>query len=777
MPDYYNKYIKYKNKYLNLLKDNKPLIGGLEKKEIKAKLDVIKAKYMQDYIPFTYCEKRGFKQHNGECWNDSIQTLFCFSDELKNQVQGRLFNLSAEDIVELAFLKERDKYLPYFYKNNEANLQRMKDKLIIYIKLLQQRLCIYAHDYQSINENEKVEIIPKSCLTNFTCPVTDPIKTLVEPPSSNNLKEQPPFVKPLFLRTDTKKIGIDVAIIGKEISRNIDFIRKSNIENEKDHGGNLIEYLILINLLSFVFVNDPYVLIIKTIFISQPDYFDITNETVFIEIDSVGEKGAHSTGFFKCNNKLFYYDDNRGIIEFNFIKYLEFYINYQSYDPVINISILMTPFFINIKNNKYYKLLDDEKLKEFDVGKNEIFKVTKFNIINKIKVNDQIDYINKNAINLLEIELFNKTYQNIKKYIESGLDINLKYTDNQSNILQYIIAKGCNDIELIEYLIEEKKIDVNYKDVHGYNLIIYIKENTKQIYEYLINKGVDIKFKINIAEMNILQFIIVNGSDDIELIKYLIEDIKIDVNYIDKYGNTSLSYLKVKDKKTFEYLVNKSSNLNHFNNNNDSTLNFLLLNMKDNLELAIYICTTFEKKLTKIDIIKIINTPNKKNEYLINELAKKNYINIFKYLVERYAIDTRVKDSFKYSPIHYAISKKSNEVFNYILKNNINDPNFLRILTSDGNTLIHFAVFNNNLHAIEKLFEMSDRLYLDIEKTRNREKKLPYEVINDGNGLARYLAHLKYCLYMIKKEKDPEKKQKLIEYKYELRSLYVDNKI
>jgi hypothetical protein len=59
-------------------------------------------KYKKDFTPIVYCDKRGFKQHKGECWNDSIQTMICFSDGIKHFVQRKLWNLSADEIIEFA---------------------------------------------------------------------------------------------------------------------------------------------------------------------------------------------------------------------------------------------------------------------------------------------------------------------------------------------------------------------------------------------------------------------------------------------------------------------------------------------------------------------------------------------------------------------------------------------------------------------------------------------------------------------------------------------------
>lgn len=567
MKDFYEKYMKYKTKYLEL--------SGKKKEEFN-KLNEILIRYKENYTSLTYCDKTGFKQHQGECWNDSIQTLFCFSDSLKNQVQRKLFNLSAEDIVEFAFLRKRNIYLPYIYKYNDSNLKRMKDKLINYIKLLQERL----HLYLSYDKSIKIKPVVKRS------------------------------------RRDSKVLGIEGALTGLEISRNVDLKREDLIKDETDHGGDNIEFITLINLLSIIFLDNPNVLIIENI--NFNNNFDIninTDEIAFIVINSVAEftKDEHWTGFFKCNNKLFYYDDNLGIIEFNLYKYLEFYnTNKNIYSAIINVTNLTGPLFMNKKTNKYYTFSNDCTLNEFIKNKEILFNIKNIDIVKKIKINNEIDYINKNGTNLLEIEIFNKTFINIKRYFENGLDINIKFTNAKINILQYILSKDCDKIELIKYLIEEKNIPINY------NYLNYNGKN-RDIIEYLINKDTDIT-KINNEgysafwilltnviddNLDILKFIcnkLISNKQNIKIIsdtpnnkeyllnilamknyinsfKYLVDTYNVNMKISDsEYKYTpAMNAINTNSNKVFDYIINNKSNIDSkefllMKNKNGSTL-------------------------------------------------------------------------------------------------------------------------------------------------------------------------------------------------------------
>ena len=76
-------------------------------------------------------------------------------------------------------------------------------------------------------------------------------------------------------------------------------------------------------------------------------------------------------------------------------------------------SIFMQPFFKNQKNNKYYSLDNQEIIIK---NSNNLQVFTHLTLFKKIKVSNEIDYINKSRESLLQIEIANKTYINIKKY-------------------------------------------------------------------------------------------------------------------------------------------------------------------------------------------------------------------------------------------------------------------------------------------------------------------------------------------------------------------------
>jgi hypothetical protein len=212
-----------------------------------------------------------------------------------------------------------------------------------------------------------------------------------------------------------------------------------------------------------------------------------------------------------------------------------------------------------------------------------------------------------------------------------------------------------------------------------------------------------------------------------------------------------------------KYLIDKKCDINKINNYKESVLWKLLVNMDDNYDTCKYICQTFASKGQ--DIRKIVDTPDKLGNYLLNELTEKDYINIFKCLVNIYKVNTNVQNTHnKYSPIFMSIYYKSHNIFDNIITNtNNNNINFLKIKLSGGQTLLHTAVLVNNMYAIKKLYEMADRLKVNISIIKDLSGKLPFEVINHTINIneAKYYVYEKYIDYEISKEKDIKKLEEL----------------
>jgi hypothetical protein len=601
MSEYYLNYIKYKNKFINIT-------GGKIEQKNRVRFNELLIKYNKNHTNYTYCDERGFKQHDHECWNDTIQTFFCFSDAFKNQVQKKLWNLTSNEIIEFAMLKNRYKYLPYTYKYDKQRLTDLISKLTNYIQLLQERLCIYVR-------RDSSGIIPKLCLTiENECPIIDPNKI---------------FTK----KNESRRLGIKAAVIGITIEENK---TRENIE-DKHYGDSHIE-LLLSNLLSTIFIDDPYVIKTNNFKIKYlTSELLSTTECIYITTFKKDENVGHLVGFYKCNNKLYYYDNNNGRYEFNWKQYLKYYIdNNNIYIPVINYSSeYILPFFQKISDNKYYAYNNSE-LKELIINDKIIYEIDIITVLEKIIINSEIEYINICSQNLIDIELYNNNYNNIIKYYENGLNKNNKYDiyNDYCNIIQYLFSKKCYDFELIKYLVETVKVPLNNKDSYGY------------------------------TELH-----------------------------------------SCYNKEIFEYLLNSGSNILSITDNNRSVL-FIIARSSNNLELIKFICQKLTEKKINIKELPDLND-------LLNILIEYDNIEIYKFLVETYKLKKNIIDSI----IH-----KSIKIFNYIIT-----PESLRIKDSSGSNLLHIAVQYENVNAILKLYELSEKQKISLNY-KNLNGKLPIDM-------------------------------------------------
>jgi hypothetical protein len=95
------------------------------------------------------CMKIGFNQHLGECWNDSIQMFFVSQDEIKDVVQRKLYFLEVDEIINLAILRGRKKYLPKMYSDEtgKSKYDKMIDDISVYLCYFKKRFLHYIDTY------------------------------------------------------------------------------------------------------------------------------------------------------------------------------------------------------------------------------------------------------------------------------------------------------------------------------------------------------------------------------------------------------------------------------------------------------------------------------------------------------------------------------------------------------------------------------------------------------------------------------------------------------
>ena len=704
------KYITYKNKYLKL----KAQLGGSSLEELQSKLV---------YKP-THCLNRehAFRQHAGECWSDAMQMMLCFSDELKDSIQQKLFNLTPEEIVEMAYLEGREKYLVPTYKTSSIDdvqnerVRNMKKKLIKYLKLLQDRICLHlgksglTSDIERCKhmnpDDETCPIIEKfgkysvkkadgeenSDIQNFfvyvlptlDMEIRDSIQRqfMSNPQIMTNPLEIKKIIGPYISSTPLQKkreeiTGIGTAMLGlKMINRKI---RGNSQISTSEHGATNEEQTVILNLLSFSLLNNDNVLTTKIINPNQLEQTDL-DESIAIKIGLP----KHATAFYTCQSNQMYYDDNHGIRPVNWKKLLTKYIAYQRDRTLI---LLWTEF-------GYLNLFKEN-------GKDTCI------------VLDPEGEIYAEGVSMEEFIMRDPTTGVVISSWEKGIVENLTLIKKEN-------LRGLSDDEIYNKLEDQIIISEIYNcSTSNIKLTKYNREIAFQI-QYCRNNFLnEIVNKLNLSEISNLDkgdiiFAIVNNRyilDDSAFrnIK-LIVDSGIDINSL--YIKHSFGFLTGKtlltpnDYNILKLFLDKGFDINYRNtldsvvwNQNLELFNFLILNGAT-IDVKKILSTLFlfiKDRPIYVEFIKVIfnklTDVNIKNDYdqTLLELSI-NHIELVKLLIEK-GIDLNDKFSNNYTPLKSMLIDEKIEIVKLLIEKGIDVNQFI----DDENTPLTLLVSNYSI--------------------------------------------------------------------------------
>ncbi|ORX42663.1 ankyrin [Piromyces finnis] len=306
----------------------------------------------------------------------------------------------------------------------------------------------------------------------------------------------------------------------------------------------------------------------------------------------------------------------------------------------------------------------------------------------KININTQ----NSKGLTLLHYAC-EQGNENIVKYlIKKGADTNIK-SSNGGISLHYACKSKNDNVNLVKYLIEAIGLDINIKDRHEkipFHYACY--KGNENIVKYLIKNGVDPRIKNDYGRMS-LHFVCGAEKENINLVKYLIEDIGLDINIQNKDGCTPLHYAcEQGNENIVKYLIEKGADTSIKNNNGRISLH----------------CTC---------------------------KAKRESVNIVKYLIEKRGLNINIKDNYRFTPIHYACYKGNENIVKYLIKNGV-DP---KIKNEDGRISLHFAcgAEKENVNLVKYLIE---DIGLDIN-TQNKDGCTPlhYACEQGNENIVKYL--------------------------------------
>ena len=515
MNNYYIKYLKYKNKYLNLKKQigYGPKVVGVVGDDVDGD-DIVTGK-----SHFNPC-KLFFNNNSGSCWMISILMIIFSNNETLEKIRN--FDEKTNDYNKNII--EKKSGLPYFFFNNEEINESIKELVIKFILALKERI---IDKITQINGE-----LPISLETNEDLP--NPPDKLVNRDKSHIPNEQYTNLcthEDILLRLIKQILFNDTSKNETEIKDRKIIIRKSteqttgqSTEQYTIHtGGNIYDGLIVYNILNITLLNKIYDFNILY------DRKEINFFKKKISLDSIKacdlSTSAHSAVFYICKDekgksKYMYCSDNY-TIEFNWKMYFEKVIflykdplSYENIEMYITNNIYEPPkiCYRDIKQKKY--IIYEYSANIFEINENVNLETIKENAST---INDICSfYDNDNNNNIINKIFFLKLYYYLS---------NIKLDSHQ--ILD-IFSKD-------EIYKSEKIFDI--KDFYSKNLFqISIEYDLKYIFLDLLNRIPKDKLNentynyVNHHKENIL-FMAIEYSSYINIVKLFDRMKELNINY------------------------------------------------------------------------------------------------------------------------------------------------------------------------------------------------------------------------------------------------------
>ena len=607
---YRDKYLKYKQKYINL-KNN--LKGGACEK----------------------CPIWGFQQHIGECWHDSLSTIMLFSDGICDIIQS-IFKNDIETIItqinkNIDENKIPDYYLPFNIEPSDKDF--FKNEVNEYVRQLY---------FRYHNESKEVALL-------------DTLKA--------DIKKYPFFRQP----------SLDCSLDSIENIFNIVNINNNKpTKYLKDiHSGSTIHDLTVLSVINYCFMNyNRYANLNENKYITS-FYLDLSynrllvanfnkkakeileNYIKYIEyiislldtdilciaislINRTTREG-HAQAFIKCNGKLYFYDNNgiekidykfnTTLVEFNWKEYLKtkFLIIIQRikdelltieldkldintfYEKFLDITKVVSGFLIGHRDDVTfgYKMLEnmyvdnliffkiENEQNDITNKQNELEYYKKFDqylydgtfftynnnkiinhILSNINFNENCIYFDK----IINNNNYKLMYEMFLKY-ENSVNIIINYYYYNSLIMHFLQNINESQIEdllkISKYLILHDLQNINEKNKYFIDKYFIIKSNLKILNTRLI-KNIKLKDIINTQKtqenINIHEL---QKSFLLEIIKFILEQKEYKINEpVEPYlENFETLYDLIKDKNILELIdlfeTNSRFNKDLINENKD----------------------------------------------------------------------------------------------------------------------------------------------------------------------------------------------------------------
>jgi len=310
------------------------------------------------------------------------------------------------------------------------------------------------------------------------------------------------------------------------------------------------------------------------------------------------------------------------------------------------------------------------------------------------------------------------TIEAILSLIKNGADVNALDRYKSSTLHRAVMRGKAEKVKLLL----ENGANINLKDGSGMTALLYsIHEKKPEIAKILIENGADIE-NSDSEDDKILHLAIERGYFDIA--KLIIER-GYNVNRLDGYNESALYEAIAKDDTgCVKLLLDHSAEVVLCNTAGKTPLhlaaergNIAIAGMLIERGAKIDIRGLEQAEMPKEEpmkgspgiVMRSIRFPKRDDMYNVDDnlispliaaiLSKK--MAMVDFLIRNNA-NVNLCSRKKLAPIHYAISTFQNEVFDALIKNGADT----KVKTTEGLTLLGFAISNDNLYATKRLIEL-----------------------------------------------------------------------
>jgi len=500
------------------------------------------------------CDSEGFYQHLGECWNDSIQMIFLFSDGLKEIVQPALLDPNFDSKMESIINNDRNKLFFLFESDlvglNTTNLgainnpfEKNSSKAVLASKVRERKNAII--EYFKVLKKRFMRHYNNEAIRRESCDLKSD-------------KEHSVFQRMSEISRAAGQDAIAAAALGHKNTEGVnrshinveELKKKSKEKNEAKQynpGGNIYDEFYLFNLYKLVFFSNYQFNrnwfhknnnLDKSLKLSEISNDLITNSKAVYIVSLINNEQGHATAFYTCGGSEIYYDDNSGIYPFRWkeflLKAVELYKNDDSTKLFCGdntqtsnvVEVQAASFYPIIRTGytkpfTYYTFIKDSPLLESRDGTFEYNDVSvKMLDVDDAKWGSTEDRLLRKITSLIFMTINNDQSVNTQRFNRTARhgSVNLDY------FINLVIQKNPNSEKILEFLNEYIQSNIFAKDVFS-TLIGFSLKNSRPINPEL-NKRL-----LELAEAQL-------DSTDVEELRKKIPPI-----WMDKWGNIDNEYL------------------------------------------------------------------------------------------------------------------------------------------------------------------------------------------------------------------------------------------